>query len=410
MHVKLADESVCIGPAHCSKSYLNIPAVISAAEISEADAIHPGYGLLSENDHFAECVIKSGFVFIGPNPENIKRMGNKVRAIQTMQEANIPCIPGSNGVLPINNEQQMLVIGRRVGYPVMIKAAGGGGGKGMRVVNNEKELLEKIAMTKTEANAAFGNDELYLEKFLSHPRHIEFQVLSDGQGHAVHLGERDCSMQRRHQKILEEAPAVGITPKQRNKIGELCVRACIQLNYKGAGTFEFLYQDGNFYFIEMNTRIQVEHPVTEMIAGIDIIKEQIRIAAGHQLSVSQHDIELSGHAIECRINAEDPASFMPSPGKVNIYHAPGGVGVRMDSHLYQGYTVPPYYDPLIGKLISYGKTRDIAIQKMLTALDETVIDGIKTNIPLHYDLLKDKAFQQGGQDIHYLEKKLKKQG
>ena len=403
MHVKLVYESICIGPANSAQSYLNIPAVISAAELAEVDAIHPGYGFLAENFHFADAVIKSGFTFIGPDADTIKQMGNKVSAIQLMQNANIPCIPGSNGALTNNNEET-LRIAKQIGYPLIIKASGGGGGRGMRVVYNESDLLNYIAMTKAEALNAFNNDEVYLEKFLIHPRHIEIQVLSDGQGHAIHLGERDCSMQRRHQKVLEESPAIGITPDQRKAIGALCVKACIELKYKGAGTFEFLYDNGQFYFIEMNTRIQVEHPITEMVTNIDIVKEQISIAAGNPLSFSQNDVNIQGHSIECRINAEDPVSFMPSPGKVITYHPPGGFGVRIDSHLYQGYTVPPYYDSLIGKIITFGKTRDIALAKMLTALDETVIDGIKTNIPLHYALLQNEEFKKSGQDIHFLEK------
>ena len=408
MHVKLADESICIGPANCSHSYLNIPAVISAAEIAEADAIHPGYGFLAENVHFADGVVKSGFTFIGPNAKTIKQMGNKVSAIKLMQKANIPCIPGSNGALT-SNDKKTLQVAKKIGYPVIIKASGGGGGRGMRVVEKESDLLNYIAMTKAEALAAFNNDEVYLEKFLVNPRHIEIQVLSDGQGNAIHLGERDCSMQRRHQKILEESPAIGITSEQREKIGALCVKACIDLQYKGAGTFEFLYERGEFYFIEMNTRIQVEHPITEMITNIDIVKEQISIAAGNPLNFSQKDVRVRGHAIECRINAEDPNNFMPSPGKVVTYHPPGGFGVRIDSHLYQGYTVPPYYDSLIGKIITFGRTREIALAKMLTALDETVIEGIKTNIPLHYSLLQNKQFQKGEQDIHFLEKTLKRE-
>jgi len=406
MHVKLADESICIGSANSTHSYLNVPAVISASEIAEVDAIHPGYGFLAENVHFADVVAKSGFTFIGPDAQTIEQMGNKVSAIKLMQEANIPCIPGSNGA--ITDDKEALRIAQIIGYPVIIKAAGGGGGRGMRVVEKESDLLNYIAMTKAEAKAAFNNDEVYLEKFLKHPRHIEIQVLSDGQGTAIHLGERDCSMQRRHQKVLEESPAIGITAEQREEIGALCVKACIDFNYKGAGTFEFLYEKGAFYFIEMNTRIQVEHPITEMITNIDIVKEQISIAAGNPLNFSQDDVHIQGHAIECRINAEDPVNFMPSPGKVITYHPPGGFGVRIDSHLYQGYTVPPYYDSLIGKIITFGRTRKIALAKMLTALDETVIEGIKTNIPLHYSLLQNKLFQKGEQDIHFLETKFKK--
>lgn len=405
MHVRLADEAVCIGPSNSTQSYLSIPAVISAAEIAHADAIHPGYGFLAENADFAEQVEKGGFVFIGPTAQTIHLMGNKVSAINAMREAGIPCIPGSNGALG-DDDQKNLALAESVGYPIIIKASGGGGGRGMRVVRKREDLLNAIAMTKTEAAAAFGNDEVYMEKFLENPRHIEIQVLSDGQGHAIHLGERDCSMQRRHQKVIEEAPAPGITQEQRDKIGKRCVDACIAINYRGAGTFEFLYENGEFYFIEMNTRIQVEHPVSEMVTGIDLIKEQISIAAGNPLSFTQEDVKIKGHSIECRINAEDPKNFMPSPGKVNIYHAPGGLGVRMDSHLYSGYTVPPYYDSLIGKLITYGETREIALTRMRNALTELVIDGIKSNIALHQDLVNDEQFKKGGQNIHYLEKKL----
>ncbi len=405
MHVRLADETVCIGPSNSADSYLSIPAVISAAEIAHADAIHPGYGFLAENADFAEQIEQGGFTFIGPTAKTIRLMGNKVSAIKTMSKAGIPCIPGSNGALE-NNDKKNLALGEEVGYPIIIKASGGGGGRGMRVVRSSSELLNAIAMTKTEAAAAFGTDEVYMEKFLENPRHIEVQVLSDGQGHAIHLGERDCSMQRRHQKVLEEAPAPGISAEQRAKIGKRCVDACIAMNYRGAGTFEFLYENREFYFIEMNTRIQVEHPVTEMITGIDIIREQISIAAGNPLNFTQDDIEIKGHAIECRINAEDAKTFMPSPGKIDLYHPPGGLGVRMDSHLYSGYRVPPYYDSLIGKLITYGKTRDIALARMQNALDELVIDGIKSNIELHQDLMADENFRKGAQNIHYLEKKL----
>ncbi len=405
MHVKLADEAVCIGPPNSAESYLSIPAVISAAEIAHVDAIHPGYGFLAENADFAEQVEQSSFKFIGPSAETISLMGNKVSAIKAMRKAGIPCIPGSNGALT-DDEERNLDIARNIGYPVLIKASGGGGGRGMRVVHEESDLLNFIAMTRTEAAAAFGNDEVYMEKFLGAPRHIEVQVIGDGQGRAIHLGERDCSMQRRHQKVLEEAPAPGISAEQRAAIGKRCVDACIDINYCGAGTFEFLYENGEFYFIEMNTRIQVEHPVTEMITGIDIIKEQIRVAAGLPLSLTQDDIQIKGHAIECRINAEDPKNFLPSPGNVSLYHAPGGLGVRMDSHLYSGYRVPPYYDSLIGKLITYGETRDIALQRMRNALDELVVDGIKSNIDLHKDLICDEEFVKGAQNIHYLEKKL----
>ena len=408
MHVRLADEAVCIGPANSTNSYLSIPAVISAAEIAGADAIHPGYGFLAENADFAEQVEKSGFKFIGPAPETIRLMGNKVSAIEAMQKAGIPCIPGSNGALT-NDDERNYELAREIGFPIIIKASGGGGGRGMRVVRNEKELINSIAMTKTEAAAAFGNDEVYMEKFLEQPRHIEIQVIGDGKGHAIHLGERDCSMQRRHQKVLEEAPAPGITPEQRKEIGERCINACKEIHYAGAGTFEFLYEKGHFYFIEMNTRIQVELPVTEMITGIDIIKEQIRIAAGEPLQYRQEDINISGAAIECRINAEDPKSFMPSPGTVSLFHSPGGMGVRMDSHLYNGYAVPPYYDSLIGKLITYGVNRDIALARMHNALQEIVVDGIKTNIPLHQNLIDDANFRAGGQTIHYLEQKLAKE-
>lgn len=406
MHVKLADEAVCIGPSNSAQSYLSIPAVISAAEITHVDAIHPGYGFLAENSGFAERVEESGFVFIGPARDTIQLMGNKVSAIDAMRKANIPCIPGSNGALS-NDPAENLKIAKKIGFPVMIKASGGGGGRGMRVVQDEHALIESIAMTKTEAGAAFGTDEVYMEKFLENPRHIEIQVLGDGQGHAIYLGERDCSMQRRHQKIIEEAPAPGMTEKQRKQIGELCVKACLNIRYKSAGTFEFLYQDGEFYFIEMNTRIQVEHPVTEMITGIDIVKAQIQIAAGEKLPYTQNDIHLNGHAIECRINAEDSFTFLPCPGLIQAYHAPGGMGVRLDSHIYNGYRVPPYYDSLIAKLIVHATTREQAIARMRNALEEMVIEGIKTNIPLHQELMRDDNFQKGAQNIHYLEKKLK---
>ncbi len=405
MHVRLADEAVCIGPANSADSYLSIPAVISAAEIADADAIHPGYGFLAENADFAEQVEQSGFTFIGPSAETIRLIGNKVSAIKTMREAGIPCIPGSNSALSDDDEEN-IALAKTIAYPIIIKASGGGGGRGMRVVRRQEDLLNAIAMTKTEAAAAFGTDEVYMEKFLENPRHIEVQVLSDRQGHAIHLGERDCSMQRRHQKVLEEAPAPGITLEQRAKIGQRCVDACIAINYRGVGTFEFLYENDEFYFIEMNTRIQVEHPVTEMITGMDIIKEQISIAAGNPLNFTQDDIHIHGHAIECRINAEDPKNFIPSPGNVELYHPPGGFGVRMDSHLYSGYRVPPYYDSLIAKLITYGETREIAIARMQNALNELVIDGIKSNIELHQDLMSDQNFRKGAQNIHYLEKKL----
>ncbi len=404
-HVRLADEAVCIGPSNSLDSYLNTPAVISAAEITGAQAIHPGYGFLAENADFAEAVEQSGFIFIGPTADTIRLMGDKVSAIKTMRETHIPCVPGSNGTLS-NEEKTNLEIAREIGYPVIIKAAGGGGGRGMRVVRQEQDLINAIAMTQTEAEAAFRNNQVYMEKFLDHPRHIEIQVLGDGKGHAIHLGERDCSIQRRHQKVIEEAPAPGITAEQRMMIGNRCVAACEELQYRGAGTFEFLYQDGEFYFIEMNTRIQVEHPVTEMITGIDIVKEQIYIASGNPLSYKQNAIKWTGHAIECRINAEDPKNFLPSPGTITLYHAPGGPGIRVDSHIYSGYRVPPYYDSMIGKVISFGETREIALARMKNALDEMIIEGIKTNIPLHQDLLIDAEFQKGGNTIHYLEQKL----
>ncbi len=404
-HVRLADESVCIGPAPSKDSYLNVPAIISAAELTDAVGIHPGYGFLSENADFAERVEDSGFVFIGPSPDSIRTMGDKVAAIKTMIEAGVPCVPGSDGELGDNNDTNMK-LAREIGYPIIIKASGGGGGRGMRVVNSEATLINSISLTKQEAASNFGNDAVYMEKYLETPRHIEIQVLSDGQGNAIHLGERDCSMQRRHQKVVEEAPAPGITEKMRKKIGQRCVDACIKMKYRGAGTFEFLFQDGDFYFIEMNTRVQVEHPVTEMITGVDIIKEQLHIASGEKLRYKQSDIEIRGHAIECRINAEDPKTFMPSPGKIERYHPPGGPGIRIDTHIYGGYTVPPYYDSMIGKLIAYGNDRDIAIARMQGALSEISILGIKTNIDLHRDILSDSAFQTGGTNIHYLEKKL----
>ncbi|MBA2654567.1 MAG: acetyl-CoA carboxylase biotin carboxylase subunit [Gammaproteobacteria bacterium] len=404
-HVRLADEAVCIGPSNSTESYLNIPAVISAAEITQADAIHPGYGFLAENADFAEAAEESGFIFIGPTPETIRIMGDKVSAIRAMREAGIPCVPGSNGALTLD-ETANLEMGQQIGYPVIIKAAGGGGGRGMRVVRQEQDLINAIAMTRTEAEAAFGNSQVYMEKFLEYPRHIEIQVLGDGKGNAIHLGERDCSTQRRHQKVIEEAPAPGISDEQRLMIGERCVAACRTLKYRGAGTFEFLYQDNEFYFIEMNTRIQVEHPVSEMITGVDIVKEQLRIAAGNNLSYTQEDITFKGHAIECRINAEDPKSFLPSPGTITLYHAPGGPGIRVDTHIYNGYKVPPNYDSMIGKIISFGDSRNGAIARMLNALDEMVIEGIKTNIPLHQEVLRDPEFKKGCNTIHYLEKKL----
>ncbi len=404
-HVRIADESVCIGPAPSDQSYLNVPAIISAAELTDAVAIHPGYGFLSENADFAERVEDSGFIFIGPSPESIRTMGDKVEAIRAMEEAGVPCVPGSGG--PLNDDANTnMKLANDIGYPIIIKAAGGGGGRGMRVVHSEATLLNSIALTKQEAAANFGNDMVYMEKFLETPRHVEIQVLSDGQGNAIHLAERDCSMQRRHQKVVEEAPAPGITPRMRKKIGQRCVDACNKIKYRGAGTFEFLFQDGEFYFIEMNTRVQVEHPVTEMITGVDIIKEQLYIASGEKLRYKQSDIEINGHAIECRINAEDAKTFMPSPGKIERYHPPGGPGIRIDTHIYGGYTVPPHYDSMIGKLIAYGCNREVAIARMQGALAEIDITGIKTNIDLHREIMADSAFQAGGTNIHYLEKKL----
>jgi acetyl-CoA carboxylase, biotin carboxylase subunit len=404
-HVRLADESVCIGPNASTDSYLNIPAIISAAELTQADAIHPGYGFLSENADFAEQVEDSGFAFVGPRAESIRVMGDKVAAIAAMHKAGVPCVPGSDGELG-PDEKKNLKMGKKVGYPVIIKAGGGGGGRGMRVVRSAEELIESIAMTKAEAKAAFNNDIVYMEKFLETPRHIEIQIIGDGYGKAIHLGERDCSMQRRHQKVLEEAPAPGITEKQRADIGAVCVKACKQLKYRGAGTFEFLYENGRFYFIEMNTRVQVEHPVTELVTGVDIVKEQLYVAMGKGLSYKQSDIKMQRHAIECRINAEDPETFIPSPGTVSFYHAPGGPGVRVDSHLYTSYTVPPYYDSMVGKIIVAGRDRDSAISRMQAALSETIIEGIKTNIPLQEKILEDENFQKGGTNIHYLEKML----
>ena len=401
-NVLLADESVCIGPAPSAQSYLNIPAIIAAAEVTDAEAIHPGYGFLSENADFAQRVEASGFVFIGPRPETIRLMGDKVSAKAAMKEAGVPCVPGSDGALP-EDPDTILALARRVGYPVIIKAAGGGGGRGMRVVHTEAALLNAVAMTRTEAQAAFGNPTVYLEKYLERPRHIEIQVLADEHGHAVWLGERDCSMQRRHQKILEEAPAPGIDRKKIAALGERCVDACRRIGYRGAGTFEFLYENGEFYFIEMNTRIQVEHPVTEMITGIDLVQAQIRVAAGEKLWFRQKDVVLRGHAIECRINAEDPYKFTPSPGLITHWHPPGGPGVRVDSHVYTGYRVPPHYDSLIGKLIAHADTREGAIAKMRGALQELVIDGIHTNAPLHFELMNDGPFRDGGVSIHYLE-------
>ncbi|EGQ9463750.1 acetyl-CoA carboxylase biotin carboxylase subunit [Vibrio cholerae] len=404
-HVLLADESICIGPAKSIDSYLNIPRIISAAEVTGAVAIHPGYGFLSENADFAEQVERSGFIFVGPRAETIRLMGDKVSAINAMKKAGVPCVPGSDGPLD-NDEAKNKAHAKRIGYPVIIKASGGGGGRGMRVVRNEAELTKSIQMTRAEAKAAFNNDMVYMEKFLENPRHVEVQVIADGQGNAIHLGERDCSMQRRHQKVVEEAPAPGITEELRKFIGERCTRACIEIGYRGAGTFEFLYENGEFYFIEMNTRIQVEHPVTEMITGVDLIKEQLRIAAGQPLSFKQEDIKIRGHAIECRINAEDPERFLPCPGKIERFHAAGGMGVRWESHIYSGYTVPAHYDSMIGKLITYGENRDVAIARMRNALNEMIVEGIKTNIPLQQAIMRDENFQKGGSNIHYLEKKL----
>jgi len=404
-HVRLADESVCIGPPPSVNSYLNIPAVISAAEVTDAIAIHPGYGFLSEHADFAEQVEKSGFVFIGPRSDTIRLMGDKVSAINAMKKAGVPCVPGSDGVLDEDIDLH-LRLAHDIGYPVIIKASGGGGGRGMRVVRGDATLASAISLTRSEAGAAFGNDQVYMEKYLENPRHIEFQVLADSYGNAIHLGERDCSIQRRHQKMLEEAPAPGLPVERRNEIGERCAEACREISYRGAGTFEFLYENGEFYFIEMNTRLQVEHPVTELITGIDIVREQLRIAAGEPLSYSQKDIRIQGHAMECRINAEDPDSFLPSPGMISRYHAPGGPGVRVDTHIYSGYRVPPYYDSMIGKLISFSDSRESAMARMRMALDEIIIDGIKTNIPLHKTLLNDSIFQKGSVNIHYLEKKL----
>ena len=404
-YVKLADESVCIGPAASSLSYLNIPAVISAAEVTDAQAIHPGYGFLSENADFAERVEQSGFVFIGPKAETIRLMGDKVSAKDAMRKAGVPCVPGSEGALT-DDPAENIKTAKKVGYPVIIKAAGGGGGRGMRVVHTEAALINAINMTKAEAQAAFGNPMVYMEKFLENPRHIEIQILADQHGNAVFLGDRDCSMQRRHQKIIEEAPSPLLSPKIRDKIGERCADACRKIKYRGAGTFEFLYENNEFYFIEMNTRLQVEHTVTEMITGLDLVQQQIFVAAGEKLKFRQRDIELRGHAIECRINAEDPYNFVPSPGKISTFHMPGGPGVRIDTHAYAGYTVPSNYDSMIGKLITYGATRDQAIARMRIALSEMMIDGIKTNIPLHADLMADAAFHLGGTSIHYLEQKL----
>jgi len=404
-YVKLADESVCIGPPPSNLSYLNVPAIISAAEVTDAEAIHPGYGFLSENADFAERVESSGFVFIGPRPETIRLMGDKVSAKDAMKAAGVPCVPGSEGVLP-EDPKEIVKTAKAVGYPVIIKAAGGGGGRGMRVVHTEAALHNAVTMTRSEAQNFFGNPNVYMEKYLVNPRHVEIQVLADSFRNAVYLGERDCSMQRRHQKIIEEAPAPGIPARHIARIGERCAEACRRINYRGAGTFEFLYENGEFYFIEMNTRIQVEHPVTEMISGVDLVQEQIRVAAGEKLRYRQRDLSFRGHAIECRINAEDPYTFVPFPGKITTYHPPGGPGIRVDSHIYQGYTVPQHYDSMVAKVIAYGDTRDQAIRRMRIALSEMSIEGIKTNIALHQELMQDASFIKGGINIHYLEKKL----
>ncbi|MEZ5508153.1 MAG: acetyl-CoA carboxylase biotin carboxylase subunit [Gammaproteobacteria bacterium] len=404
MHIRLADEAVCIGPAPASESYLNIPAIISAAEITGATAIHPGYGFLAENADFAERVEASGLIFIGPTADVIRLMGNKVSAKDAMKKSGVPCVPGSDGPLSDDNNE-ILKMGRNVGFPVIIKAAAGGGGRGMRVVHHEKDLIKSVSLTRAEARSAFGDDTVYMEKFLTTPRHVEIQVLSDGKGNAVYLGDRDCSLQRRHQKVVEEAPAPGIPEHIRKEVGERCARACVEIGYRGAGTFEFLYENEKFYFIEMNTRVQVEHPVTEMVTGVDIIKEQLMIAAGAPLRIKQEDVKIKGHSIECRINAENPKTFIPSPGTIQRWHAPGGLGVRMDTHVYSGYKVPPNYDSLIGKLITWGESRAIAMQRMRNALDEILVEGINTNIDLHKDvIMRDSGFNKGGVDIHYLEK------
>ena len=402
LHVKLADESVCIGPAPSPQSYLHIPAIIAAAEVTGADAVHPGYGFLAENASFAQQVEESGFVFIGPRPDTIRLMGDKVSAKQAMLEAGVPCVPGSDGALP-DDPDEIIRIADKVGYPVIIKASGGGGGRGMRVVEKKEDLIKSVEMTKAEAGAAFGNPMVYMERYLQRPRHVEIQVLADEHSNAIYLGERDCSMQRRHQKVIEEAPAPGITAKEREKIGKACVEACKRIGYRGAGTFEFLYEDGEFFFIEMNTRVQVEHPVTELISGVDIVQEQLRVAAGEKLQYKQKDIVLDGHAFECRINAEDPYNFIPSPGLIESCHLPGGFGIRVDSHIYQGYRIPPNYDSLIGKICIHGKTREQAMAKMRVALAELAVTGIKTNAPLHRDLFTDPGFSEGGVSIHYLE-------
>ena len=405
MHVRLSDESVCIGPPSASESYLNVPAIIAAMELTDANGVHPGYGFLSENADFAEQVENSGFIFIGPTAETIRMMGDKVSAIDVMRDAGVPTVPGSNGPLD-DNHDRTLALAKEIGYPVIIKAAAGGGGRGMRVVHNEAALLKAIHVTQTEAKSFFGDGTVYLEKFLENPRHVEIQVIGDGKGEAICLGDRDCSLQRRHQKVIEEAPAPGIPDEVRAAITKTCIQACKNMRYRGAGTLEFLYEDERFYFIEMNTRVQVEHPVTEMVTGIDIVKEQLRIASGLPLSVKQEDITIKGHSFECRINAEDPTSFLPSPGKVKLFHAPGGPGVRVDSHLYSGYSVPPFYDSLVAKLISYADSREQALVRMQIALDELLIDGIRSNTPLHRDLVRDSEFQKGGVNIHYLEQKL----
>ena len=404
-HVAMADESVCIGPAPAAESYLNIPAIIAATEVTDAVAVHPGYGFLAENADFAERIEQSGFIFIGPRPETIRLMGDKVSAIKAMRDAGVPCVPGSDGPLS-DDPDEVRRIARQVGYPVIIKASAGGGGKGMRVVNTDAHLNNALQLTKQEAGAAFGDDTVYLEKYLENPRHIEVQVIADQHGNVVHLGERDCSTQRRHQKVIEEAPAPGITPEQRNEIGSICVEACKRIGYRGAGTFEFLFDEGHFYFIEMNTRIQVEHPVTERITGVDLVREQILVAAGRPLSFRQEDIQIRGHAVECRINAEDPVTFMPSPGMIEAFHAPGRPGIRTETHIYDGYRVPPNYDSMIGKIIAFGEDRALAIARMRVALDEMVLQGIKTNVPLHKWLLHDPGFLRGGFNIHYLEKRL----
>jgi len=407
-HVGMADEAVCIGPPPAAQSYLNIPQIIAAMEVTDATAVHPGYGFLAENADFGERIEESGFIFIGPRPETIRLMGDKVSAIRAMKQAGVPCVPGSDGPLP-NDAERCRRIARDIGYPVLVKAAAGGGGKGMRVVTEEDDLAKSISLTRQEAAAGFGDDTLYMERFLQNPRHIEVQVLADQHGNAIHLGERDCSMQRRHQKVIEEAPAPGITDAERERIGKICVEACDRIGYRGAGTFEFLYEDGEFFFIEMNTRIQVEHPVTERITGVDLVQEQIRVAAGETLGYRQQDIAFMGNAIECRINAEDPETFMPSPGRIDAFHAPGGPGIRVDSHIYDSYKVPPNYDSMVGKIIAHGRNRDIALARMRVALDELVLRGIKSNVPLHQRLIRDPGFASGGQNIHYLEKLLERE-